>query len=467
MKLVHGSAARAGRPHRLGLQGRVILVFGAGAALVSMTVAVVTYAVAYHYLLSRRETGSVTQTLANARFVQQELRSPITDVPAVLSSLITPEGTRVLLYRSGRWYSPSVSVGRNIIPASIMDEVRAGNPAEQRVVLDGTPVIVVGVPISSIGADFFQVRTLSDLQQTLSTLGAVLVGTAIATSAAGCLLGWWASRRLMRPLTGVATVAAAIAAGDLDRRLPIDRDPDLASLATLFNDMMASLEERIQRDARFASDVSHELRSPLTAVNTSVDVLENFRASLPTDGQRALDLLHLEVRRFSVMVQDLLEISRLDAGFASLDVEEVALDELVVRTVAGRDSTVPVRVSAGAMGSLVRVDKRRLQRVLANILDNADAYAGGATLVAVSRNGSTSTIAVEDNGPGVTPGEEEHIFERFFRGTEAGRRGSTPGTGLGLALAAEHVRAHGGRIAVENRPEGGARFTVTLPVCQT
>src|SRR5271168_5290917 len=98
MKLGHRAAARAGRPHRLGLQGRVILVFGAGAALVSMTVAVVTYAVAYHYLL----------------------------------------------YRTGRWYSPSVSVGRNIIPASIMDEVRAGNPAEQRVVLDGAPVIVVG-----------------------------------------------------------------------------------------------------------------------------------------------------------------------------------------------------------------------------------------------------------------------------------------------------------------------------------
>jgi signal transduction histidine kinase len=441
-----------------------MFAFGIGAALVSMVLALVTYGVAYHYLLSRRQSGSVTQTLANARFVQQELQSPLTDIPDVLSSLVTPEGTRSLLYRAGRWYSPSVSVGRGSLPASLTTAVRAGNPAEQRFVLDGTPSIAVGVPIPSIGAEFFQVRTLGDLQQTLDTLAAILAGTALTTTAVGCLLGRWASRRLMLPLTGVATVATAIADGDLHRRLPVDNDPDLGSLAASFNGMVTSLEQRIRRDARFASDVSHELRSPLTAVATSVDVMEAFRGSLPPDGQRALDLLHLEVRRFSTMVQDLLEISRMDAGATDLDVEEVPLDELVERTVAARAHRVPVQVSPDAVGGVVRVDKRRLQRVLANLLDNADAYAGGAVLVAVDRNGSWTTVSVEDNGPGVPAGEREHVFDRFFRGAAAGRRNSTSGTGLGLALAAEHVRAHGGSIAVEDRPGGGARFTIALPV---
>lgn len=438
--------------------------FGIGAALVSLTLALVTYAVAYHYLLSRRQTGSVTQTLANARFVQQELQSPSTDIPGVLSSLVTPEGTRSLLYRGGRWYSPSVSLGRGSLPTSLTATVRAGHPAEQRFVLDGTPSLAVGVPIPSIGADFFQVRTLGDLQQTLDTLGAILAGTALATTAAGCLLGRWASRRLMMPLTGVATVATAIAGGDLDRRLPVDNDPDLGSLAASFNGMVSSLEQRIRHDARFASDVSHELRSPLTAVAASVDVMEAFRGSLPPDGQRALDLLRLEVTRFSTMVQDLLEISRLDAGAGDLDIEEMPLDELVERTVAARAQRVRVQVSPDAVGGVVRADKRRLQRVLANLLDNADAYAGGAVLVAVDRNGSRTTVSVEDNGPGVPVGEREYVFDRFFRGAAAGRRNATSGTGLGLALAAEHVRAHGGSIAVENRPEGGARFTIALPV---
>jgi signal transduction histidine kinase len=164
------------------------------------------------------------------------------------------------------------------------------------------------------------------------------------------------------------------------------------------------------------------------------------------------------------MVQDLLEISRMDAGATDLDVEEVPLDELVERTVAARAHRVPVRISPDAVGGVVRVDKRRLQRVLVNLLDNADAYAGGAVLVAVERNGSWTKVSVEDKGPGVPAGEREYVFDRFFRGAAAGRRNSTSGTGLGLALAAEHVRAHGGTIAVEDRPEGGARFTIALPV---
>jgi len=462
----HHSTATEQGPHLLGLRRRAILAFGAGATLVSMTLAFATYAVAHHYLLSRRQTSSVIRTMANARFVQQELASPNSIIPDVLSSLATAQGTQSLLYRHGRWFSPSVSIGHSYVPSSLIEAVAAGNPAEQRTVIDGAPAIAVGVPIPSIGADFFQVRGLGDLQQTFGTLGAVLFGTAIATTVGGCLLGWWAGRRLMRPITTVATVATAIAGGAIDRRLPVDldRDPDLGSLSIAFNDMVAKLELRIERDARFASDVSHELRSPLTAVNTSVDLLEHFRSSLPPRGERALDLLRLEVSRFSTMVQDLLEIARMDARAATLDLEGISIDEFVGRIVARRGTHVPVRISATAAGSVVQVDKKRLQRVLENILDNADAYAGGAVLVTVDRDSSGTCVGVEDDGPGISPHERERIFERFFRGAAAGRRGTTSGTGLGLSLAAEHVRAHGGSITAENRLEGGARFTITLPV---
>jgi signal transduction histidine kinase len=448
----------------MGLHTRTTLVFGVGAALVSITLALATYAVAHHYLLSRRQAGSVTQAFISASFVQQELESRLADVPDVLSSLVTPEGTQSLLYRHGHWYSPSASVGEHDIPTSLAAAVRAGNSAEQRVVIGTTPATAVGVPLPTIHAYFFQIRSLGELQQTLGTLSSILAATALATTLSGCLLGWWASRRLMRPIIDVSTVATAIAGGALDQRLPLDSDPDLGPLATSFNNMVTSLELRSKRDARFASDVSHELRSPLTAVNASVDLLATYRDSLPPKGQRLLDLLAVEVNRFSTMVQDLLEISRMDAGAASLDVEEVPLVELVHRTVARRGAPVPVEVSPSAAGVVALVDKRRLQRVLVNILDNADAHGGGAQLVTVDRNGYTTTIAVEDSGPGVAPGEEAQIFERFFRGATAGSRGATSGTGLGLALAVEHARAHGGTVTVENRSEGGARFTIVLPV---
>ena len=389
-----------------------------------------------------------------------------------LSSLIDAQGTVTLAYRQGEWYSASVSLGESSgtsrpasLPASLVKMVSQGVPARQRVIAQGQPAVVVGVPLESVHADYFEIQPLGDLDRTLSLLAAVLLGCSVATTAGGLLVGRWASGRLVRPLHGIADVAAAISGGALDQRLPPTDDPDLSVLAASFNEMVAALEERIKRDARFASDVSHELRSPLTTVQATVELLEASRASLPPDSRRALDLLSAEIHRFSDMVQDLLEISRFDAGAANLDLEELALDDLVVNTVAAysRDA-VPVTVTPRANGTWLLADRRRLQRVLVNLLDNARAHAGGAVGVRVDRYGDEAEVAVEDVGPGVQPAERGAIFERFYRGAAAGRRSGTSGTGLGLALVVEHVKAHHGRVDVTDRPGGGARFIVRLPV---
>ena len=142
------------------------------------------------------------------------------------------------------------------------------------------------------------------------------------------------SGRLVRPLRGIAEVASAISGGALDRRLPEGADPDLAVLSSSFNEMVGALEERIKRDARFASDVSHELRSPLTTIQATAEVLERSAGPLTADGERAMGLFKEEVERFSAMVQDLLEMARFDAGAGALDLEELALDDLVANTVA-------------------------------------------------------------------------------------------------------------------------------------
>jgi signal transduction histidine kinase len=259
----------------------------------------------------------------------------------------------------------------------------------------------------------------------------------------------------------------ALAGGRLDARLEVSEDPDLRPISASFNDMAQTLQDRIERDARFASDVSHELRSPLMTLAASIEVMDNQREDMPERARAALDLMVGDIDRFQQLVEDLLEISRFDAGVMRLELEEVHLAELVMQAVSHTtDMDVPVELDAELAGVVVQADKRRIVRVIDNLLDNADKYGGGATSVGLRRVGDRVQIAVEDRGSGVPEENRVRIFERFSRGAVAGRRGSSEGVGLGLALVAEHVQLHGGTVWVEDRADGdeGARFVVELPV---
>jgi two-component system sensor histidine kinase MtrB len=267
----------------------------------------------------------------------------------------------------------------------------------------------------------------------------------------------------------VGEAAEAIAGGRLDTRLPVGGDPDLDLIASPFNEMAQALEDRIERDARFASEVSHELRSPLMTLSASVEVLQNSREVMPERAQRALVLLSADVDRLQQLVEDLLEISRFDVGAIKLHLEDVIAVEMVIQAVSLLGGGgVPVRYEPDVGEAVVRVDKRRFGRVIANLLDNAQKYAGGATAVTVSRVGDELQIAVEDRGPGVAEDDRELVFDRFSRAGEGGNRSTDTGVGLGLALVAEHVRLHGGRVWVADRTDGedGARFVVALPLVE-
>jgi signal transduction histidine kinase len=320
---------------------------------------------------------------------------------------------------------------------------------------------------------------------------ALAVGGLI-TTVLGFALGRAASARSLRPLSGVSQAAVLVAGGQLDTRLPdASEDPDLKGLTTSFNQMVDQLQDRIEAEARFSSDVSHELRSPLTTLGASMEVLQAHADELSPRAREALELLGQDLRRFQRMVADLLEISRTDTGSVELALEEVDAGELVRRSVAASNRLLAgpalavgaeegaterpppgpeVRIDPGLAGIRLLVDKRRFERVMANLLENATFYGGGATLVSATRGPNRSDgrptvlIAVDDHGPGVAPVERGRIFARFYRGQASGRRGSGTGTGLGLALVAEHVRLHDGRVWVEDAPEGGARFVIELPV---
>jgi len=360
------------------------------------------------------------------------------------------------------------------VPPLLLELVESGSPAKMRASLGNSVAIVSGVPIPGAPTDvtYFEAALLGDIEDTLDTLAFILFGVAAVTALVAASVGWWAAGRLLNPLVKVRTAAEALAAGELDTRLTTPQDADLASLATSFNEMARALSERIARDARFASEVSHELRSPLMTLTASVEVLYNMADELSDRGRTALDLLSDDIARFRGLVEDLLEINRYDVGTADLEAEQVHIVEFVQQAISqfGLDSTVKIDFQAalGTEDTFLPADKRRLGRVVSNLLDNASKYGEGEVRVRLEQHGGLVRLGVEDNGPGVEPAERKQIFDRFHRGRAGGRRGRDSGSGLGLALVAEHVALHGGRVWVEERAGArGARFVVELPVPQT
>jgi signal transduction histidine kinase len=259
----------------------------------------------------------------------------------------------------------------------------------------------------------------------------------------------------------VSEAATTIAEGSLATRLEPEPDPELQQLVESFNGMADAVQERIEREERFASDVSHELRSPITSLGAAVEVLKGRADELSDRNRQALDIIATQVRRFDRTVLDLLELSRLDARAGQDNREELHLTALVERIASRHGYGSILVVSDLGDNDLVSLDRRRVERILLNLLDNARDHAGGASEILLSSDESGKLLLiVDDNGPGIGVSERERIFERFARGTAS--RNSV-GSGLGLAIVSEHAKALGGRAYVDTSPSGGARFVVTIP----
>jgi signal transduction histidine kinase len=321
------------------------------------------------------------------------------------------------------------------------------------------------VRIPSLDADYFEIVALTELSETLAVIRDTLLGAAALTTIAAALLGIWAARRVLSPLHDVSETASAIAGGDLSHRLEAREDPDLDPLVDSFNRMVDALQQRMEQDARFASDVSHELRSPLTTLRAAAEVLDARSLELPDRIREPIELVEGEVRHFERLLSELLELARTEAGVDEVELEPVNLGELVLHTVGltQEDGDFLVDIDPTLAATPVLTDKRRVARILANLVENARNHGCGLRAVAVTRCERGARFTVDDRGPGVPLADREHIFERFFRGAAAGRRDGAPGTGLGLALVAEHVRLLQGAVWVDDSPGPGARFVVELP----
>ncbi len=459
----------------LGLRSRITVAFALGGLVVAILLAVITVTTTRQVLLSDRDELAEVLVFSNAARVQRQLTGDLEAgaVQGVIDSLNTAAGSRPLLTTN----EADVGFSQNEalfsladVPVDLQTITIEGNAGRIRAIVQEEPAIIYGIPLQGFESSqvvYFEAVPLTEVEGTLETLQLVLLGGSLIVAALAALTGRFAASQALSPLRDVSAAAEAIAGGRLDTRLDPAGDEDLESIVASFNEMAGGLEERIQRDARFASEVSHELRSPLMTLTASVEVLENAKHDMPERSQTALNLLASDIARFRTLVEDLLEISRFDVGTAQLQADPLLFAEFVraaVRLATTDDITIDVHQNAEE--AVVLAEKRRLARVVANLIDNARKYGGGTSRVEVFATLHSVQMAVEDNGPGVPIDERFVIFDRFSRGSAGGRRGYDTGVGLGLSLVAEHVNLHGGRVWVEDRPDGepGARFVVELPL---
>jgi len=351
------------------------------------------------------------------------------------------------------------------VPAAFR-QAADGAMVQERLSLDGTPYILTGATLQDSGVQLYTFTDLGQEQHVLDEL--VLIG-AVSTLLAligATVVAFFASRNILLPIRRLGMAARRLGRGDLDVRLEVNGSDELADVSRTFNEtaraLALSMEELRAMDAasrRFVADVSHELRTPLTAMTAVTEVLEDVADADPTT-MSAAHLIANETKRLARLVEDLMEISRMDAGTAGMRVEDVNLPELIEATIEARGWTEKVRVHAPRLLP-VRVDARRVDVVLANLCGNALKHGGEPVELIVHQYPDELLIEVADNGPGIPEDALPHIFERFYKADKA--RGRSEGSGLGLAIAWENARLHNGELSARNRPEGGAVFSFRLP----
>jgi two-component system, OmpR family, sensor histidine kinase MtrB len=411
---------------------------------------------------------------------------------AISRSPSSSVGTAIAIRRSDGQSGPSQlqnTATPGLDTSVISDDLRkkVANSEERRLYLQsvsldadpGTdPGLVVGsvLDIPSAGQyELYLVYNFADAQSTLAFVQQTLLIGGLALVLLIGAVTWVVVRLVVGPIRIAAETSEKLAAGQLEERIPEKGEDVIATLARSFNGMADSMQRQITRLARlsqlqqrFVSDVSHELRTPLTTIRLAGDVLYDQRDTFPPTTARTAELLHTQVQRFEILLADLLEMSRYDAGAVQLDTEPTNLVRLVEEAI---DSVSTLAVQSGSDLRLVApggyfeadVDSRRIRRILQNLLGNAIDHGEGRPIVVyVDSNATAVAIAVRDFGVGMTAAEAERVFDRFWR-ADPSRQRTTGGTGLGLAISLEDATLHDGWLELWSERGAGSCFRLTIP----
>ncbi len=352
----------------------------------------------------------------------------------------------------------------------------AGQPTQPGLVV-GSQIQVPPSAEQSTGRTFaiFYMFPLQEQRETLSVLRSALITTGAILILLLGTIAWLVTRQVVTPVRLARRIAERLASGRLEERMHVRGEDDIARLGLSFNQMASSLQSQIRQleelsrvQRRFVADVSHELRTPLTTVRMAADVLHDARQGFDGATARSAELLQAELDRFELLLTDLLEISRFDAGAAQLELGDVDVRDVVERAIEASsafaaDRDTELTADLPTTPCLVEADARRLDRILRNLVVNAINYGEGRSVeVQVATTPEAVAVTVRDHGVGLRPGEENMVFNRFWRADPARAR-TRGGTGLGLSIALEDTTLHGGRLEAWGRPGVGSVFRVVLP----
>ncbi|RKT55243.1 sensor histidine kinase [Saccharothrix australiensis] len=426
------------------LRTRLVVTFTVLSGLTAAAVAGVTYVQARTVLLEKAQVAAVRAFTDDVA----KLIEPDADA-------LADRDSSALVVHRGRDARGSLAIAD--VPPELRREVATGRVAWQRVVRDGHAALVIGMRVAEL--EVYAARSLADEQESIGRLALFAWLTGGASVLAASLLALLAARSVLRPVRELREAARRLGEGDLTTRVAVRGADELAGVATTFNATAEALEKQVADARRFVADVSHELRTPLAAMTAVTDILDDEAPRLDGDAGKAARLVSQETHNLTRLVNDLMEVSRFDAGTAVAELDEVDVAEAVAGTLRLRGWQDAV--TADLRPVTARVDPRRLDVIVANLVGNALKH--GAPPVAVSVRGEPGEVVVEvaDRGPGLDPAVLPHVFDRFYKADTA--RARSEGSGLGLAIARENALVHHGTLVAANRPDGGAVFTLRLP----
>jgi two-component system sensor histidine kinase MtrB len=488
---------------RSSLTLRVLLTTISLSVVIAMVVGFVALTQVRDGLVEQRQQSSLAQArvgLTAAKKIVESLPAATTVdarnamVDAVVAEVAAPAGTSrefevLLLATPGLVESGAPERGTNdIIDTSISATLRStiseGKQQAWQIntleFLDGhsTSGVIVGAPIYLPGIGQYELYQLFPLDDQIATLS--LMRSSILLAGIFMVVGLVAvsvllTRQVVQPIRRAAQSAERLRGGRLTERLAVRGQDDIGRLATSFNAMAESMQKQIQRleemsrvQQRFVSDVSHELRTPLTTIRMASELLYASSEDFDPASAKAVQLLQQQSERFETLLNDLLEISRLDAGVVKLELDLADLTAMSARVIdslaaVARDLSVTVELKSFGLSSLAECDVRRVERIVRNLISNSIEHAKNQPVtVVVMGDDDSVTISVRDHGSGLKPGEAALVFNRFWRADPARQR-TLGGTGLGLAISLEDARIHGGWLEADGEVGRGAHFRLVLP----
>lgn len=444
---------------RRSLRLRVTIAFVATAAVLALALSLVTLLTVRSFMESQRIRSSNRQTVFALLFAREFVRTD-PNAADLVTRLQIRQSFDAMVTDGSEWFATSLSLTPDIVPAGLRAIVTKERLGYQIAKPRGEDrLLIFGSPLPPPGMDLYLFFPLEDVDRTLSLLGRVMAVAGVLIVVVVALIARRVTSGIMHPLAAVSDATRRMAEGLLETRVTPTSQDEVGQLATSFNQMAEALRGMIERERYFVAAASHELRTPLAALKASGDVLAAHREQLPDEGREALDLIREDIAALNQLVQELLEISELDAGRAPVRVEPIRLRTFSEALLRRR------RYDAALTGEdlVAHTDKARLERVLGNLIDNAFTHGGGTDVrVAIGTDDGAVTVTVSDAGPGIPAADREKLFTRFYR-SDRSRSRDRGGVGLGLAIAQENSRLLGGSIALSD--DGGSRtvFTLRLP----